>query len=350
MKLDCILQIAVFLFILPFLGACNKEKASEQELRGEFLTSIYSKEGRYVAFCDLIHFGGRFYCVFREGENHARYHEWHTNGEILVLSSNDFVSWEKEFQISDDVDLRDPCFCIKKETGEVFLYYVREQYENPEINKTGFSIFKRDEGKLKVVSSGVADAGEYSSYTLWKVEYYNNAYYSIAYFPDKKPVLLKSLDGCDFKYVSELPIDGNEASLSFDSNGNVICFLRNNTPKGPCFVLETRPPYTDWSYYQTNEMIESPESFYYKGELYVAGRSYYGMSLFKYEKESRSLTPIYNYFAYGDWGNSGYPGIVVKDDYMYTVYYAVNPDGNNVGESCNTEIYTSNIYLPSIVK
>lgn len=58
MKLDCILQIAVFLFILPFLGACNKEKASEQELRGEFLTSIYSKEGRYVAFCDLIHFWG----------------------------------------------------------------------------------------------------------------------------------------------------------------------------------------------------------------------------------------------------------------------------------------------------
>ena len=52
----------------------------------------------------------------------------------------------------------------------------------------------------------------------------------------------------------------------------------------------------------------------------------YGMSTFLYNKQADKVVPILNYFVLGEYGNIGYPGIIVHNQKVYVVYYAESYD------------------------
>src|SRR5262245_47128634 len=61
-------------------------------------------QAEHNAFTDLVRFGGQWYCVFREGDGHAK-----GAGAIRVLRSVDGKEWSSAALIAQDgVDLRDP--------------------------------------------------------------------------------------------------------------------------------------------------------------------------------------------------------------------------------------------------
>lgn len=102
---------------------------------------------------------------------------------------------------------------------------------------------------------------------------------------------MKSKDGVHFSLVSLIPQAGSETCLEFDGE-NLYCFIRNNTPKSKAFVARSHAPFVSWEVKELDTMIESPESFTKDGNMYITGRSMYGMSTFLYDKQADKVVPI----------------------------------------------------------
>ena len=320
--------IILFSLLLFPIVACNNDSESKKEeihITADIPTVIYSKEGRYVAFCDAIKFEGKYYCVFREGENHAAYHDWHKNGFLKIMSSNDLINWSEELDIKDDNwDLRDPCFCVVG--NRIYLYYGYYSFATPyPPQKTGVSVLELVEGKLSVKKTEKVDIGNDSFYWLWKVYYDGSSFLGAAYDLEAPLLYVTSKDGIHFEKQSEIVVKGDETSLDELPDKRRVAIIRNITPKSNALLAISSPPYDSWVSYELNEMIESPESFIYNDEIYVLGRSKYGMSMFKIDVERKKALPVYNFFAYGGYGDCGYPGVILEDNNLDVLYYAVNP-------------------------
>ncbi len=329
------------LLLFPFV-ACNNDSESKKEeihITADIPTAIYSKEGRYVAFCDAIKFEGKYYCVFREGENHAPYHDYHENGYLKILSSDDLKNWHEAIEIKDaEWDLRDPCFCAVG--NRLFLYYGLYSFKTPNPSqKTGLTTLEIYEESLHIVNTEKIDIGQYSNLWLWKVYYENGEFYGTAYDANSSLLYVTSNDGVHFSKVSEIIEKGDETSLVEMKDKRKVAIIRNVTSQEKSYMAISQPPYTSWNTCILNEMIESPESFIYNNVVYTIGRSSYGMSMFKVDLSEKYVEPVFNFFACGDWGNSGYPGIIMEGDKLLVIYYAINPATNE------TAIYQTNLHF-----
>ena len=336
-----IFSLAV-LFIVVSLKSCDKDiKRIDVRMRifAESPVVIYSNPGSYVAFCDAIKFEGKYYCVFREGENHAPYHDYHENGYLKILSSDDLKNWHEAMEIKDpEWDLRDPCFCAVG--NRLYLYYGLYSFETPNPSqKTGLTKLEIYEGSLHIVNSEKIDIGQNSNLWLWKVYYYDGEFYGTAYDTNTPLLYVTSNDGVHFYKVSEIIEKGGETSLVEMGDKRRIAIIRNTISQEKSFMAISQPPYTSWTTYSLNEMIESPESFIYNDVVYAIGRSSYGMSMFKVDFSKKIVVPVYNFFACGDWGNSGYPGIIMEGDNVSVIYYAINPVTNE------TAIYQTHLHF-----
>ena len=97
--------------------------------------------GEHNAFTDLERFGGRFYCVFREGKGHVS-----SDGKVRVLASADGSSWRSVALLeSAGQDLRDPKITTMPDgrlmvTGGAAV----RQGEQPATSHRSFVAFSRD--------------------------------------------------------------------------------------------------------------------------------------------------------------------------------------------------------------
>ena len=324
--------ICVFVITLCFLTCSHCDEPSKS--KGVMLTvgqlnAVYQKGDNYVAFCDAVKYGDKYYLVFREGMTHAPYHDWHKNGYLKIFSSKDLDNWAEELEIKDnDWDLRDPCFCVDG-SNRLHLYYGYYSFETPNPPyKTGHSELVLNNGVLKVEKTEKVDIGEFSNLWLWKVYHGEGLFYGTAYGEGFPLQYVTSKDGIHFQSVSEIIDEGDETSIVDLPDKRKIAVIRSIVPKGKSDLAISMPPYTEWKTYSLNEMIESPESFIYNGEIYVIGRSAYGMSMFKLDLDDKKVKPIYNFFAFGSYGDCGYPGVIIEDNHLDVLYYSVNPETN----------------------
>ena len=293
------------------------------------LNAVYQKGDNYVAFCDAVKYGDKYYLVFREGMTHAPYHDWHKNGYLKILSSTNLDKWYEELEIKEEGwDLRDPCFCVGN-NNRLHLYYGYYSFETPNpLYKTGHSELVLNNGELSVKNTEKVDIGSFSNLWLWKVYFNEGLYYGTAYGEGFPLQYVTSSDGVHFQTTSEIINEGDETSLVELSDKRKIAVIRSIVPKGKSDLAISEPPYTEWKTYHLNEMIESPESFIYNGEIYVIGRSTYGMSMFKLDLDDKKVKPIYNFFAFGSYGDCGYPGVIIEGNRLDVLYYSVNPETN----------------------
>lgn len=338
--------ITVVMTLFGSLFSCNKDNDfiphnSTVCIENVPLLMVYSEANEYAAFCDLAILQTNYFAAFRVGHNHVP-EKPNENGEIQILYSTDGLEWVKERRIRHkQYDLRDPCFCIKAD-GNLLLYYgFYDSVDNNLEYRTGYTEFQLIDGKLDEVKSGNVQIGNKSNLWLWKT--YNRAgkYYGVIYY-DKGiyPTFVESTDGYNFSIISEIQVDGNETSLAFDGD-RVYAFVRNVAKKG-CYVCFAEPPYNKWEIVQQDIVLACPESFMIENDIFVAGRTAYGMSLYRLNKSSYKLEPAYNYFALGSYSDSGYPGCFLKDNYLWTVFYGCTP------EATNPSIFISKLHISAI--
>lgn len=287
------------------------------------------------AFTSLLRFQDRFVCAFREAPAHVGPG---VEGKMRVISSVDAEHWEAVALLEDNRgDIRDAKLSIMPD-GRLMLLTATHLHGTPARHQS-VAWFTRD---LKSWE-GPVDVGEPNIW-LWGIRWHKGVGYSIGYSTtaDHFDRLYKTTDGRRFeKVVERLEVPAkfpNENAIIFDAQ-DVAHVLVRCDPDNAC-IGRAVPPYTQWTWKQTNTRIGGPALIETaSGRLLGGGRLYDGKvrtALFWVDPQTATLSECLTLPSGGD---TSYPGLVFYDDLLYVSYYSSHEK--------KTAIYLAKCRLPS---
>lgn len=297
---------------------------------------------RYSSFTDIIYFGRKYYCAFREAGGHVA-HNVNEKGKIIVRSSDDCISWSDELEISNGFDLRDPLFVASPDSGRLMLYYGMATLSGnddayfPNPCNQMCELATDATGRLKLISQNnvrmVNGTMDKSQYWLWGITEHGGTYYGIAYYLIDKgyPTFFKSTDGINFTQICEVNVRGNEASICFVGERAYIFFRSIERPDA--IVTYADPPYTRWTKNTTTYegmQMHCPETVCLWGKIYVCMRgNTHGVPIYVYDPETKRFEFVHDVYANTS-TDRAYPGMIVRDDAVHVVYYAYKVKAQNI--------------------
>ena len=219
-------------------------------------------QGKHNAFTDLIRFGDRFYCVFREGAGHNSLAG--PGGKIRVLiSADDGKTWKsaallalKGYDLPEGFDLRDPK--ISRMPDGRLMVLGGAGHRKPGVNvgdpvPTGSFVSFSKDGAAWTAPKLVGDPKRW----IWRVTWHKGRGYAVDYdcMGSGPSTLLMTADGLTYKTVIAPLCDSrggrwnqfpNEATLRFAADGTCYCLHRGggNEP----LLGTARAPYTKWTW------------------------------------------------------------------------------------------------------
>lgn len=264
--------------IIIFIS-CSKDETLVQEpcfhLKWVDDEIVYDN-GTHAAFTGMIEYEGDLFLAFREGEGHASGSE----GDYGTISIMKYLSggWKKMWSINHgNMDLRDPFFAIIN--GKLRLYSGFNNFDGPghtyQHSGTAYSDFT---GNGWTEFLPVTNDAPHIVW-IWKIREFKGCfYYGVGYLEGYKPLLMKSVDGTEWKTVSELNVDGivSEADLNFIGDSLYIC-LRRDTPTGAAsYWGVAQEPFQSFEWNIMDKSIACPEFFQMKEstQTWLTGREY----------------------------------------------------------------------------
>lgn len=232
--------------------------------------------GAHNAFTDLLRWRDRWYCTFREGDDHVG-----GDGRIRVLVSNDGETWTSSALISETgIDLRDPKLSITPDDRLMMVaggsVYQGKRYLGRQPRVT----FSSD-GTTWSTPQRILAEGDW----LWRVTWHEGRAYGVTYktTPDASTewtaTLVSSADGRTFQEVTTfaIPDRPNETTLRFMPDGEMIALVRREAGNRLAWLGRSRAPYTTWTWREISQQIGGPNFIRLPdGELWASGRSYPG--------------------------------------------------------------------------
>lgn len=232
--------------------------------------------GAHNAFTDLLRWRDRWYCTFREGDDHVG-----GDGRIRVLVSNDGETWTSSALISETgIDLRDPKLSITPDDRLMMVaggsVYQGKRYLGRQPRVT----FSSD-GTTWSTPQRILAEGDW----LWRVTWHDGRAYGVTYktTPDASTewtaTLVSSADGRTFQEVTTfaIPDRPNETTLRFMPDGEMIALVRREAGNRLAWLGRSRAPYTTWTWREISQQIGGPNFIRLPdGELWASGRSYPG--------------------------------------------------------------------------
>ncbi len=277
--------------------------------------------GEHNAFTDLVRFGDRWLCVFREGKGHVS-----PDGALRVISSPDGDHWTSNSLLtSSTADLRDAKISITPD-GRLYLSGAAALHQPGPIRHQSLSWFSPD-GVTWSQPYPIGDADLW----LWRVDWHQGSGYGIGYSTTGEDFirLYSTRDGIRFEPLVSRLRDGdyaNESSFVFRDDGSALCLLRRD-PRGAgeasALLGAALPPYTDWTWKDLGVRVGGPKLLELPDGRLVAGvRLYDGgarTSLCRVEPATGTLTEILELPSGGD---TSYPGMVYHEGLLWVSYYA----------------------------
>lgn len=282
-------------------------------------------EADHNAFTDLIDYQGSLFCCFREADEHAG----GKNGSVRILKSGDGEHWEPVAVLfKEGVDLRDPKFSVMPD-GRLMV-------------NIGGSLFKEDNyigcNPLVAFSSDGISWSAPESISLpeewiWGTTWHQNIGYGISYHITdptdfEKPwiiKLFKTQDGKKYTPVTQLEVPDfpSEAVIRFQPDGTMIALVRRD---GNGWIGSASAPYTSWQWSEIGSRLGGPNFLILPDGRMVAGSR---LSIKKGKKTKRhtavgmmTLTSYKPEIILPSDGDTGYPGMVVRDGILYVTYYS----------------------------
>lgn len=290
-------------------------------------------QGAHNAFTDLVRWHDRWWCTFREADDHVG-----GDGAIRVLTSADGVAWESAARLTESgVDLRDPKFSVTPD-GRLMLNCGGSIYQGTKVLKGRQSrvIFSSD-GRTWTAPRRILREGDW----LWRVTWRNDVAYGTAYRsglggssapgPEWTLTLYQSRDGIDWERVTDLDVRGrpNETTLRFEPDGGMIAMVRREADGYMGYIGRAPPPYTQWRWQESNYRLGGPNFIRLPGGLWIAGTRDYtkltpekkggATTLIAELGADGKLAPLVNFKSGGD---NSYPGLVWHDGLLWVSYYS----------------------------
>ena len=329
-------NLRIFLALAGLLMGAASSAAKEPELIS--VQKIWD-QGRHNAFTDLIRFGDRWYCTFREAEDHVG-----GDGGIRVIVSSDGDRWESAALVTEKgIDLRDPKLSITAD-GRLMLVMGGSVYEGTKIlkGKQPRVAFSKD-GRQWTAPERVLEEGEW----LWRVTWHDGRCYGVSYnstttakaaASKEKPAdewglkLVVSDDGVKYETITQLEVPGrpNETTLRFLSTGDLVALVRREGGNTMGWIGVSRAPYTKWKWNETSMRLGGPDFIELpSGALWAGTREYLGVLKPEGAKKGAStvlarmtLEDLKPVLLLPSGGDTSYPGLVWHDGLLWMSYYS----------------------------
>jgi hypothetical protein len=322
-------SLRVLLLLVPALSSAQQTPKSE-------LVQSRMIWGRapHNAYTDLVRFRDRWFCVFREGRLASS-----SDGALRVLTSLDGEAWESVAQVAGpDGDLREPKLSSTPD-GRLLLSATALAPGGIRHSLGWVS----EDGRRWSPPQPIGEPGWVFGRVSWHLgRAYSLAFQAAAPAPSR---LYASADGVRFSAHSEtiaVPGEPTEASLLFLPDGNAFALLRREGAAPTAMLGKSRSPFRAWTWAELNKGIAGPNLIRLPdGRLLAAGRiidDTIRTSLCWIDPEQEILT---EFFALPSSGDTGYPGLVYHDGYLWVSYYS-----SHEGKAM---IYLAKVKLPPAV-
>ena len=271
------LKIAWSAMLLVFTCILCPELVRGQLPEGVTVTKIWDK-AEHNAFTDLIRFKGKFYCIFREGSDHAG----GADGVLRILSSADGKEWEDIALLEKKgLDLRDAKLSVTP-SGQIMVIIGATKYENriikgryPHVSFSDISGETFSAPEKVNIDPEIVSWGDW----IWRVTWYKGTGYGIDYQigPEERRgptalYLVKTTDGRNFTKVSKMEVDGfpNEATIGFDKDGTMHVMIRRELGDKMGVMAKSAAPFNDWQYNKMYTRLGGPNFIFGKKQRIIA--------------------------------------------------------------------------------
>lgn len=288
------------------------------------------------AFTDLVHFGGRFFCVFREGEGHVS-----PDGALRVIASSDGVDWASVALItSDHSDLRDAKITVTPE-GQLMLCGAEALHDQSVHTHQSLAWFS-SEGAHWSERMEIGDPDVW----LWRVTWHRGVAYGMGYGCGESSRRLRfysSEDGRQFSALGDYFTDGdyaNETSIVFVGD-TAHCLLRRDGEGATSMIGTAYPPYSHWSWKDLGVYLGGPHMLCLPdGRLVAAVRIRFDdgdqrrTALGVVDPHACSFSEA---LALPSGGDTSYAGMALHEGMLWVSYYSSHEE--------KTSIYVAQVAL-----
>lgn len=296
--------------------------ASAQDSNGlELVESARIWDGApHNAFTDLIRFQDRWYCVFREGQQHVS-----SDGALRVITSSDGWKWNSAALItSADSDLRDAKITTTPD-GRLMLAGA-EAMNEPITHKHQSLVWFSTDGSNWTQQHEVGDRDNW----LWRITWHKDKCYGWGYgckSSDRGIRFFESSDGKSFnRLIETADVEGtypNETSMVFLGDDTCYCLLRQDGKPNSGYIGKSKPPYTQWDWKSLGVRIGGPDMIRLPDGRFLAVVRLYDApvrsSVCWLDPENGTLTEALKLPSGGD---TSYAGMVWHEDRLWISYYS----------------------------
>jgi hypothetical protein len=278
-------------------------------------------EAPHNAFTDLTWWHDKFYCAFREGQNHVS-----SQGKLRIITSEDGKTWQSSATLQDPVyDLRDANLSIMPD-GRLMAVGGAQLAEGKG-RKTGTFASYSGDGNSWTSPALILPVGRW----MWGVTWHDGTAWGVSYgAPEGKGTnsLMTSKDGQKFDaYIKDFFTEKDwptEARIRFAKDETAYCLQRVDGKPNLAFLGAAKPPYKDWNWTNLERYIGGPNLMQLPlGDWIAAGRLIENKrqwtALMYLDVAHGKVTPILDLPSGGD---CSYPGLVWHDGRLWMTYYS----------------------------
>ena len=295
-------------------------------------------QGAHNAFTDLVRFEGRWLCVFREADQHARGED----GKIRVIGSLDGRAWRSAALVAETgIDLRDPKLSVMPD-GRLMLVAGGSIYEDGRYRTRAPRVAFSPDGREWTAPRKVLAEDHW----LWRVTWHDGWAYCVSKLGEgadpRRGMLYRSRDGLTWEWITEFRLPDNtwnasETTLRFLPDERLVALVR------PHWIGVSVAPYREWSWTKMGENIGGPNFLCLPGgAMWAAGRQYLEGGECRTVLARLTPTRYEPVLTLPSGGDTSYPGLVWHDGLLWMSYYSSHEG--------KTAIYLATIRLPRDAK
>ena len=277
------------------------------------------------AFTDLALYKGKFYCTFRESNEHEK----GKNGVIRTLKSDEGRVWESLALIEEEgVDLRDPKLSTTPD-GKLHLLMGGSIYD-----AQGKFVSRWTRATVSVDGTHFAPLKKVLDLNswLWRLTWHQGVGYGVSYYCRENRwdvVLYKTVDGENFEKVADLNLDHfpSEATVRFRTNEEMLILMRRSEEWHTHALFgRAYPPYTSWEWVDIGYSLGGPNFVISReGKLWICGRLLYGGPWGLFARTALLTEDAHGFrreLILPSFGDTSYPGLVWEAGFLWISYYS----------------------------